>query len=88
MRTFMLAAAAAAALAAGIAAATPADAAAVIVGPRGGYVVYGRPYVHYGFYPGYPRFYGPRTYVAVGPHCWRSARVRLDGAVVYRRVCY
>jgi hypothetical protein len=68
-----------------LAAAAPAKAAGVIVGPYGGRVVYG-PYVPYRHYGAYPHLHGP-AYVARGPRCWRSARVRADGALVYRRVC-
>lgn len=62
-------------------AATPASATEVVVRGYGPRAVYVHPYPYY-------RAYRPHwRYVAAGPHCWRSARVRFDGAVVYRRIC-
>ena len=79
--------AAAAAIISMLAAGAPAQAAEVIVAGRAPYVAAYYRYPYYGYYPRYPRIYAAPGYVVAGPRCWRSARVRFDGAVVYRRVC-
>jgi len=79
--------AAAAAIMSTLAASAPAKAAEVIVAAPRPYVAAYYRYPYYGYYPRYPRVYAAPGYVVAGPRCWRSARVRFDGAVVYRRVC-
>jgi hypothetical protein len=68
-------------------ASAPAKAAEVIVAGQAPYVAAYYRYPYYGYYPRYPRVYAAPGYVVAGPRCWRSARARFDGAVVYRRVC-
>jgi hypothetical protein len=86
MRNLAIAAVAATILST-FAASMPAKAAEVIVAGHGPYVTAHYRYPYYGDYPRYPRVYAAPGYVVAGPRCWRSARVRFDGAVVYRRVC-
>jgi hypothetical protein len=86
MRSSMIGAAAAAFVSA-LATASPAQSAEVVVHGYAPRAVYVHRYPYFRYYPRYPRVYAPAGYVAVGPNCWRSVRVRVDGAVVYRRVC-
>jgi hypothetical protein len=79
--------AASAAIMSMFAASAPAKAAEVIVAGQAPYVAAYYRYPYYGYYPRYPRVYAAPGYVVAGPRCWSSARVRFDGAVVYRRVC-